>query len=92
MKKYNRIQWRMWEKLGEPKDKGGLGLRDLENFDKALLAKQLFQILQTLDSLTAQDLKSKYFSSSTLLNARVRANSSFMWKSFMAALDLVKNG
>lgn len=45
-----------------------------------------------LNFLAAQLLKSKYFSHGSLLKAKLGANSSFMWKSFMASLPLIAEG
>jgi hypothetical protein len=48
--------------MGLAKQKVGLGYRDLESFNMALLAKQGWRVMLNPDSLFAKILKSKYFS------------------------------
>jgi hypothetical protein len=49
-----------WAKLGKTKAHGGLGYRDLQNFNMALLAKQGWRLLQNPHSLVARIIKEKY--------------------------------
>jgi hypothetical protein len=53
MTKNSKIHWMSWERLGHSKYVGGLGFRDLVLFNKALLAKQGWRLIQNPYSLIA---------------------------------------
>ncbi|XP_040990995.1 uncharacterized protein LOC121238231 [Juglans microcarpa x Juglans regia] len=86
------IHWISWEKLGKAKSEGGMGFRDFEAFNKAMLAKQCWGLIQHLDSLAAQVIKAKYYPSSTFLEAKLGSKPSYVWRSFLAARPLIEAG
>jgi hypothetical protein len=55
------MAWLSWKKMGLPKASGGLGYRDLECFNMALLAKQGWRLLQEPDTLVAKVIREKYY-------------------------------
>ena len=59
--------WVSWEKLTLPKSAGGLGFRDIEHFNDALLAKLTWRLLKHPDSLLGQTLLGKYCRHDSLL-------------------------
>lgn len=87
-----KIHWLAWDKLCAPKDVGGLGFRDLFSFNLAMLAKQGWRVLQFPDSLTSKILKAKYFPNYSFLDAPVKANSSYVWKSICTARSILLLG
>lgn len=68
-----------WEKLVSPKAEGGLGFRDLHSFNKAMLAKQGWGLLQNPTSLCARILKAKYYPNSGVLEAKAKLGCSYTW-------------
>ena len=75
-----------------PKGKGGMGFRDLQSFNLAMLAKQVWGLLSEPDSLCARVLRARYYPDGKLLKARMRSGSSYTWQSILAGLDCFKQG
>jgi hypothetical protein len=88
----SKIHWMSWERMGVSKAQGGLGFRDLEIFNKALLAKQLWRLLQSPNSLAATILKAKYYPTSSILEASMGNRPSYIWRSFMTAKPTLQKG
>jgi hypothetical protein len=68
--------WVSWKEMCKPKNMGGLGFRDIELFNLALLARQGWRMLQQPGSLSAQVIKARYFPDSDLLSSEVDSNPS----------------
>ncbi|VVA21183.1 Hypothetical predicted protein, partial [Prunus dulcis] len=81
-----------WNKLCLPKQEGGLGFRNLYAFNMALLAKQLWRLIQTPDSLVARILKARYFKNCSILEAQIGHSPSYIWQSLCKARVLIEKG
>lgn len=78
------------EPVGRSERKMRIGFRDIEAFNKALLAKQIWKMLQNLSTLVAQIMKHKYFKNDEVLEAKIGYQSSYAWRSLCSTIDLVK--
>jgi hypothetical protein len=87
-----KMHWYSWWKLCFPKNEGGMGFRDLHSFNLAMLAKQVWRLIDEPNSLCAQVLRAKYYPSGDLLKAGPKAGSSFTWQSLVAGIQTFKRG
>ncbi|XP_028117729.1 uncharacterized protein LOC114315309 [Camellia sinensis] len=87
-----KIHWCSWPTLCKVKPEGGMGFRSIVAFNKALLAKQSWRLLQFPNSLVAQVLKAKYYPQCSILDAPLGASPSFSWRSIWNARSLLLEG
>ncbi|CAL1356041.1 unnamed protein product [Linum trigynum] len=87
-----RIPWIAREGLICSKAQGGMGFRDLRGFNKALLARQVWNLYTRPDSLVARLLKAKYHKNDSILDARVGGRPSYVWRSLMSAQEFLVEG
>lgn len=78
-----KIAWVAWQKLCKDKEVGGLGFKDLEKFNQALLAKQEGRIRKNPQSLLSRILKQRYFRKTEFLESSIGARPSFAWRSIL---------
>uniref|UniRef100_A0A8I6X8W7 Reverse transcriptase zinc-binding domain-containing protein n=1 Tax=Hordeum vulgare subsp. vulgare TaxID=112509 RepID=A0A8I6X8W7_HORVV len=90
--KEDTIHWISWEKLTKPKSMGGLGFRDMECFNRAMLSRQIWRLIQFRDSLCARVLKARYFPNTHVLDASPKPGISNSWRSLLHGLELIKEG
>ena len=86
------LHWYAWKRVSVPKSEGGLGFRDLEIFNQALLSKQVWRIMQNPNCLMTRILKARYFSDGDILKTKLKRKASYAWKSILYGRDLLTKG
>jgi hypothetical protein len=87
-----KLHWFAWWRMCVPKKQGGMGFRDIHCFNLAMLAKQVWRLIQQPDSLCAQVLRAKYYPSGNILKAGPKHGSSYTWQSIVAGIHVFKRG
>jgi hypothetical protein len=78
-----KIHRKKWCDIVVPKIVGGMGFRDFQLFNQAMLAKQGWRLMTKPDSLCAKVLRGKYYHDSDFLSARKKKNSSHVWRAIL---------
>lgn len=78
-----KIAWVKWEKVCQPKEEGGLGVKDIEAFNNALLMKWRWRMLNEHGSLWLRVLKAKYGACNRALEPIIATNGSWWWQDLM---------
>ncbi|XP_048605505.1 uncharacterized protein LOC125583020 [Brassica napus] len=86
------IHWAKWEKVCRSREEGGIGFRLIHEFNLALLAKQLWRLVQFPDSLVARVLRGRYYRLSSPLRVGPVSSPSYVWTSISAARKLLLLG
>ncbi|KAM0844529.1 hypothetical protein ACQ4PT_056984 [Festuca glaucescens] len=76
----------------KPKEEGGLGFRDIYEFNLAMLARQGWRLLQAPNSLCAKVLKALYFADGDVLSAGPVPRMSYVWRSILKGIQVLKLG
>ncbi|XP_027158241.1 uncharacterized protein LOC113759861 [Coffea eugenioides] len=87
-----KIHWCSWHKLTQEKELGGLGFRDLQNFNRVMLGKQVWKLVTDHDSLVAKVLKAKYYPRQSIFICKVPHNASWIWQSLVGVREMVEKG
>lgn len=81
-----------WEALCRPKERRGIGFRDIRSFNKTLLAKQVRRMINNPTSLVAKVFKATYFRGGDIMMAEVSSAASFLWRSLAWSRSLLEKG
>lgn len=87
-----KVCWVAWDRLTNPKSIGGLGFRDIEHFNDAMLTKIAWRLVKDLHSLLAQTLLGKYCRHSEFLEVSAPRSASHGWRGILAGKEVLKKG
>ena len=87
-----KIHWIAWDKLCESKANGGLGFRDVEDFNQALLAKQAWKLMNEPNCLLAKIFKGRYYAKTSFLDEGKGYRPSYAWRSIVFGRELLRKG
>ena len=86
-----KMSWISWKRMTKSFKTGGLGFRDITTFNRALLAKLCWRILQNPSCLLAKVLLGKYCRNSSILDSKVKNSASHGWRSICMGRDLLSS-
>lgn len=84
-----KVCWVSWQSLTKPKNVGGLGFREIAQFNDALLAKLSWRILKNPTSILARMLFEKYCLHSPFLEVQPPSCASHGWRGILVGRDLL---
>uniref|UniRef100_A0A5B7A5C8 Reverse transcriptase zinc-binding domain-containing protein n=1 Tax=Davidia involucrata TaxID=16924 RepID=A0A5B7A5C8_DAVIN len=87
-----KIHWLKWGRLCKGKGYGGVGFREMEAFNLALLAKQGWRLMHGANSLFYKVYKVKYFPYESFMEAKLGSCLSFTWRSTMTTRPVLEAG
>ena len=69
-----------------------MGFKEIEKFNDALLAKQVWRMLKNPESFCHRGFKAHFFLDCSVLEANSSTNRLYAWKSILSARDVVRKG
>ncbi|CAN1130986.1 Uncharacterized mitochondrial protein AtMg00310 [Linum perenne] len=90
--KKKSIHWCKGSKLCDSRSIGGLGFREFGSFNKALLARQGWRLINQTTACWASLLKNLYFPSGNFLSASKGRRPSWIWASLVDGISTLKLG
>ena len=87
-----KTHWEKWERLCEAKEVGGMRFKEIEKFNEALLAKQVWRMINNPNSLCHRVFKARFFPEYSILEAQDSITGSYAWKSIISARNVIRKG
>lgn len=90
--KVKGIHWMEWNIMTLHKSAGGLGFKNLHDFNLSMLGKQGWRLLKNPQSLASRVYKARYYPKDNFLTSSLGGNSSYIWRSIWEAKSVLKDG
>jgi hypothetical protein len=81
---------RAWNDICTPKNEGGLGIRNLQAVNQALILMAAWRIAEQPNNFLHEVLKSKYFPDSSIWRPKPNVPKSAFWSSIIKVLPILK--
>jgi len=85
------MHWMSWERVNQPKRKGGMGFWDLRCFNLAMLGKQGWHLISWPKSLYARIHKGSYFHDTDFMQATRKKLASSTWRAILVGREALCN-
>ncbi|XP_027122082.1 uncharacterized protein [Coffea arabica] len=88
----NKLHWLSWKRMSMSRNAGGLGFKDIEAYNKALLDKHIWRILTKPNLLISKVLRARYFPNDSILTCKPHKIASWIWQGLLGARSLIEKG
>ncbi|GKD54503.1 hypothetical protein Tco_1287890, partial [Tanacetum coccineum] len=78
-----------WKKLSKPKSQGGLGLKNLSSWNKAMISKHLWHVVVDKDSLWVKWINTYKLKGRSIWEVHEDVNDSWGWRNILRMTQLV---
>lgn len=86
------IHWLSWHNMSKKKSMGGIGFRNVRDFNVALLCSQGWRLLRYPEKLVSRVFKARYYPTGSFFSAKLGYNPSYIWRSIVGSQSLLKKG
>ena len=86
------LHWKSWDKVCVSKEEGGLGFKDITDFNTTMLGKQLWRLIEKPNNLFSRVFKGRYYRNASPLEPIRSYSPSYGWRSITSARSLVSKG
>ena len=83
------MHWKSWDKVCLDKEDGGLGFKDITDFNTAMPGKQLWRLIEKPNTLFSRVFKGRYYRNASPLEPIRSYSPSYGWRSIVSARSLV---
>ncbi|XP_044342365.1 uncharacterized protein [Triticum aestivum] len=87
-----KLHWKKWDEIAQPKGAGGMGFRNLQLFNLAMLGKQGWRLITKPESLCSRVMAGKYYHGTDFLNAKKKKGSSHVWQAILKGRTVLQLG